>query len=517
MNIVAIFRTWKKWQKDAVAGFTLVELLMAIGILSVLAGLLFFVINPQERLVSAQDKKRMRYTKEIETAMYQRAIDEWELLNENAIPEGEDNAKPICAYQITDPTCVNIDGLVSDYLASLPSDPNETNTNYTGYAIYTEAGRVNVISEYFGQGGGSQGGEESTEGYSKEIVWETPAYNFGVIAGVKNMVAALDSSTFVVNTPMTGVAIGKILNGAISIVAQQALPSGALDFDTSVARLTDTLFVRTSKTANPPSPNGVSIVGSFNGTNAITWATPAASISSSSFIYYPYVAALSDTKFVASYFPINADSNFQLRVGEVLGGAINWLTSETSTSAPSGDTFVPITALNSSTFVMSYAGAGDVLYARVGEYNDGGVATIHSPYLVRTGTASSLSTAIDTLDSDSFIVVDGFQARIGTVNGSTITWDTPMTSFDSSGSPYVTDVAVLDPTHFVVIWTTGSRQGKVRAGTISGGQIVWETEAETFATNAVGFDPFIDALDSTRFVMNYTDNSQLYLRVGEVQ
>jgi|GEM_PF-5194606 len=135
----------------AQSGFSLIELLIAMGIISVLSSITFVAINPAKQLSDARDAKRSSTTREIENAISQYLIEEWNLPS-SELPLGEENAINICRQGVTnDPTCINLDVLVPDYIASIPVDSAETEENHTGYNIYQdESERSQVISLHYG-------------------------------------------------------------------------------------------------------------------------------------------------------------------------------------------------------------------------------------------------------------------------------------------------------------------------------------------------------------------------------
>jgi len=153
----------------AKSGFTLVEILLVIAIIGVLAGIVASVMDVRAVLINSQDSKRASNAKQIETAMYQHIVDQWEILNETQIPEGKGNEKNICKKGVTgDSTCVNLDGLVPDFLPVLPVDPAEPSTsNYTGYKVYTSVGRPRIVAARVGElpGGGLGGAGTSGDPY----------------------------------------------------------------------------------------------------------------------------------------------------------------------------------------------------------------------------------------------------------------------------------------------------------------------------------------------------------------
>lgn len=132
------------------AAFTLIELLLVIGIVAILAGIVIVAINPSKQLVSAENAKRKVTTKELQSAIYQYVIDIGAL--PSGVGYGSANAKPICRLTIPagSSNCVSLDVLVPTYIASLPVDSSETDANITGYVVYGETGRPTVIASYLG-------------------------------------------------------------------------------------------------------------------------------------------------------------------------------------------------------------------------------------------------------------------------------------------------------------------------------------------------------------------------------
>jgi prepilin-type N-terminal cleavage/methylation domain-containing protein len=132
-------------------GFTLIELMLVIGIIAVLAGIIGSALDIPALLLNTRDTERKQQVKTLETALYQHLVDEWELVNETEIPEGdESNAKEICREGVSDPSCVNLDALVPTYLPTLPLDPAETNPNLSGYKVFKKAGRPRIVAAHVG-------------------------------------------------------------------------------------------------------------------------------------------------------------------------------------------------------------------------------------------------------------------------------------------------------------------------------------------------------------------------------
>ena len=157
----------KTKQKERRPAFTLIELLLVIAIIAVLAGVVMGAINIPGFLGNAYDAERKHNVNQLENAMYQHLVDQWEMLNEVDIPEGEENAKDVCIHGLTDvqataANCVKLDGLIPIFMAGLPTDPSEPNPNYTGYKVYKSAGRPRFVAAHLGElpvegGGGGAG------------------------------------------------------------------------------------------------------------------------------------------------------------------------------------------------------------------------------------------------------------------------------------------------------------------------------------------------------------------------
>lgn len=146
------------------SGFTVMELMIVIGMLGIIAAVVVAAINPTEQLVEAQDAKRRNQVNAIQKALFQYSIDAGgELPNQGSISTDSANPTNICREGQTG-SCVVFDSLIPNYLTALPVDPTETGADLTGFAIYTDTyGRANVVANYLGQTGeGAPGGGGDT-------------------------------------------------------------------------------------------------------------------------------------------------------------------------------------------------------------------------------------------------------------------------------------------------------------------------------------------------------------------
>jgi len=147
-------------------GFTLLEILLVVGIISILAGIVILAINPTKQLGDTRNAQRRSDVLTIMNAVYQYSID-----NNGNLPPGISSATESCAYatardicKVTGSTCSTLGGVDLDlylastsalYLTKMPIDPMATSsTGGTGYTIYksSTSGRVTVCAPSAEQG-----------------------------------------------------------------------------------------------------------------------------------------------------------------------------------------------------------------------------------------------------------------------------------------------------------------------------------------------------------------------------
>lgn len=207
-----------------------------------------------------------------------------------------------------------------------------------------------------------------------------------------------------------------------------------------------------------------------------------------------------------------------LRVGSVVGGSVVWET---------GIVYIPqsflyysdVAVIDSDTVVVSYKdeGNGNAVTARVGtiDYVSDTTAwgSAASANLGSTGYTSSMVT----LGSDAFVLATMNALRIGRVTGTEVTWVTSPTSFAGSGGGYNAIVA-LDSDTFLVAWADDSGAvGTMRAGTLAGGALTWNTLGVPINSVDTSY-LFLGAFDGSRFIVSYRDDNGLAgLRIGAFQ
>lgn len=112
-------------------GFTLIELMLVIGIIAVLSGIVFAALSPTRQLGSTRDAKRRSDVNTILNAVYQYVIDN------NNLPPGIPTTVFLEICRTGAASCnngVDLDVLTGAYLVAMPMDPHApevgTGTNY---------------------------------------------------------------------------------------------------------------------------------------------------------------------------------------------------------------------------------------------------------------------------------------------------------------------------------------------------------------------------------------------------
>lgn len=135
-------------------GFTLIEILLVIGIIAVLATVVVVALDPAKRFADAKDARRLSDIQSILSAVQQHIVD-----NKGTLPSGLDSterqigtAGSGCSISgncgVTVDSCIDMSGELSlgHYLKSLPFDPNVTSESTTHYSIQVDSNNIVTVT-----------------------------------------------------------------------------------------------------------------------------------------------------------------------------------------------------------------------------------------------------------------------------------------------------------------------------------------------------------------------------------
>ena len=225
---------------------------------------------------------------------------------------------------------------------------------------------------------------------------------------------------------------------------------------------------------------------------------------------YDFSCALDATHFVVAWRDANDSDYGKCVIGTISGSSVTYGSVVTFNAA---DTRNPkIAKIDSAHFVIVFRDSGDSGKgkAMIATVASGDVITFGAEYTFAAGTANNPAVAL--LDSTHIVVTyddltntDG-SAIVGTISATdVISFGTRVafvtTSINSS------DVAVLDSTHFVVVFKGGSNEYvKSIIGVVSSGTtITFGTAVSVLADNSNSSG--VAAIDSTHFLVGYSDNT----------
>jgi len=145
-------------------GFTLIEILVVIAILSIIAVVVFVALNPAQRFSDARDSRRVNDVNSILTAVHECIVDSggdmatcvgaftsgntYEVVT-GATATGCDD---VCTGATGDTSCLVLDTTLGSYLKSIPTDPSGVASGHTEYSISIDANNLVTVAACSAEG-----------------------------------------------------------------------------------------------------------------------------------------------------------------------------------------------------------------------------------------------------------------------------------------------------------------------------------------------------------------------------
>ena len=135
--------------KNKKSGFTLLEILLVVGIIAILAGIVIVAINPSKQLATVRNTERKSDIKQISNALQQYYIDNAHYPTSTPATLTDicdTGSSPYPASSVTCGSLFNLSVLVPTYLTAIPKDPQATTTGATGYQFMKDASKRIAVS-----------------------------------------------------------------------------------------------------------------------------------------------------------------------------------------------------------------------------------------------------------------------------------------------------------------------------------------------------------------------------------
>lgn len=142
--------------RDLRRSFTLIELLIVIGIIAILAAIVILAINPKKQLNDASSSATRSHLNTILKSLNQFQVDFERVPQQINLSAIVDTPREICRDEINQFQCAfngyaSFQELTPDYIADVPVDPEYATDRGTGYWVRVDDdGRFHVSSPNLG-------------------------------------------------------------------------------------------------------------------------------------------------------------------------------------------------------------------------------------------------------------------------------------------------------------------------------------------------------------------------------
>lgn len=140
-------------------GFTLLEILLVVVIMSILFIIVLVGLNPASRMADTRDARRAQDIGQILTGIHECMIDKKDSTNVSSclgsttidqvyeiVTTGTTSGcTATCTNAANTNSCLPLSTTLADYFTSLPTDPQTQETGHTGYSIVRKSNGMIVI------------------------------------------------------------------------------------------------------------------------------------------------------------------------------------------------------------------------------------------------------------------------------------------------------------------------------------------------------------------------------------
>ncbi len=134
-------------RRKSLTGFTLLEILLVVGIIAILAGIIIIAINPGKQLASVRNVQRKANLAEINKALYQYYIDNsrYPVSVTSTLTEICNTGATTTGHSLNCTGLADLSYLVPTYLVSVPTDPQSTASS-TKYSVMKDTANKIALS-----------------------------------------------------------------------------------------------------------------------------------------------------------------------------------------------------------------------------------------------------------------------------------------------------------------------------------------------------------------------------------